>query len=141
MAPSDKTALLIEFFCWYGDELWNADADVLLSLALPVLGKEHFVKKSEIINYFVHRERYAYPVYDLNYKEHSGKVLGYLGRFKNLQLIGRGGRFRYNNIDHAMETGMLAAQSILEGRFFDLDEAGTEKAYFERGFLGRAQTG
>ena len=55
--------------------------------------------------------------------------------FKNLRLIGRNGRFRYNNIDHAMETGILAAKSILETRAYDLDEAGSEQAYFERGYI------
>ncbi|MDD2702639.1 MAG: FAD-dependent oxidoreductase [Candidatus Omnitrophica bacterium] len=133
MAPADKTSLLIEFFCWHGDEVWNAAPEDLLERALPVLEKSGLAGKKEVMRYYVHREKYAYPVYDLHYKRTAETVKNYLGSFKNLRLIGRSGRFRYNNMDHAMETGMLAARSILEDKQYDLEEAGSEQAYFERG--------
>ncbi|MFA5363510.1 MAG: FAD-dependent oxidoreductase [Candidatus Omnitrophota bacterium] len=133
MAPEDKTSLLIEFFCWHGDRTWNSSSEDLLERALPVLEKSGLAGKKEVMRHYVHREKYAYPVYDLHYKRSAEKVKNYLGSFKNLRLIGRSGRFRYNNMDHAMETGMLAARSILEDKQYDLDEAGSEQAYFERG--------
>jgi protoporphyrinogen oxidase len=136
MAPAGKTSLLIEFFCWHGDALWNSSAESLLKRSLPFLEKSGLAGKHEITGHFVHREQYAYPVYDLQYKNRAVKVRDYFAGFKNLRLIGRGGRFRYHNIDHAMETGILAAKSILESKEFDLDEAGREEAYFERGYLG-----
>jgi protoporphyrinogen oxidase len=135
MAPPDKTALLIEFFCWYGDEIWNSSPEDLLARALPFLEKSGLAEKNEVRGHYVHREKYAYPVYDLDYKRRANAVRNYFSRFKNLRLIGRSGRFRYNNIDHAMETGILAVRSILENKYYDLDEAGSEQAYFERGFV------
>jgi protoporphyrinogen oxidase len=137
MAPPDKTSLLIEFFCWYGDEIWNSVPEGLLARALPVLEKSGLVGKNEVMGHYVHREKYAYPVYDLDYKRRAGAVRDYFSRFKNLRLIGRSGRFRYNNIDHAMETGILAVRGILEEKQYDLEDAGSGQAYFERGYVSK----
>jgi hypothetical protein len=39
-------------------------------------------------------------------------IRDYLGDFENLQTIGRNGMHRYNNMDHSMLTGLLAARNI-----------------------------
>lgn len=135
MSPADKTSLLIEFFCWEGDEIWNTSKEQLFELSIEWLEKIRFIKREEVIDIFVHREKYAYPVYDLDYKENLGKVKNYLKRFSNLQLIGRSGSFRYNNLDHALEMGILSARSIIEGKQYNLEEIGAEKEYFERGYV------
>jgi len=57
-----------------------------------------------------------------------------LGTYRNLSLVGRGGTFRYNNSDHAIETGLLAARKAL-GEVVDLDEVNEDSAYLE---VGRA---
>ncbi len=125
MSPEGKTSLLVEFFCWEDDDIWKAGDDELLSASLPWLGRICSVKRSEIIGTLVHRESHAYPVYDLGYKNHLGVVMGYLDRFSNLQLIGRGGRFRYNNQDQAMEMGILSARNVVVGeRKHDVTKAG-----------------
>jgi protoporphyrinogen oxidase len=135
LSPPDKTSLLIEFFCWKDDKIWNADKRELLGLALKWLEKHNFVKKEEILESYVHKEVYAYPVYDLDYKKYLDKVKEYLNQFKNLQLIGRAGSFRYNNQDHALEMGILAARTIIEGKQYDIDQVGAGKDYFERGYI------
>ena len=135
MSPLNKTSLLIEFFCWENDKIWNADKTELFSLSLPVLEKLGFCKKSEVIDYYIHKEKYAYPVYDLAYKVNLQKIKDYLNQFKNLQCIGRAGSFRYNNQDHALEMGILAARSIMENKRYNIEEVGAEQAYFERGNL------
>jgi protoporphyrinogen oxidase len=135
MAPQGKTSLLIEFFCWENDKVWNAVKEELLELSIWWLEKLGFIKREEVIECFVHREKYAYPVYDLNYKEHVGTIKGFLKQFKNLQVIGRAGSFRYNNQDHALEMGIMAARNIIEGQRYDIDKVGTEQEYFERGYL------
>jgi len=135
MAPSDKSSLLIEFFCWEGDEIWSTGKKGLFESSIGWLEKLGFIKRKEVINYFLHKEKYAYPVYDLNYKEHLGKIKDYLGRFKNLQLVGRTGCFRYNNQDHALEMGILGARSIIEGKQYNIEEVGAEQEYFERGYV------
>lgn len=135
MAPHDKTSLLVEFFCWKDDKVWNASKEELLELSIEWLERLGFVRKKEVIDCFIHKEKYAYPVYDLNYKEHLGIIKGYLTQFKNLQIIGRAGSFRYNNQDHALEMGIMAARSVIEGKQYDIEEIGAEQEYFERGYM------
>jgi len=116
MSPDKKTSLLIEFFCWENDKIWDSSKEDLVEISVKWLEKFNFIKKSEVIDSFIHKEKYAYPVYDLDYKENLGKIKNYLNRFDNLQLIGRAGSFRYNNQDHALEMGILAARTIIEGK-------------------------
>jgi len=55
-----------------------------------------------------------------------------LGEFENLQTIGRAGMHRYNNMDHSMLTGILAAENVLGARH-DLWEVNEEEEYLEGG--------
>lgn len=135
MSPQDKTSLLVEYFCWENDSVWNADKRELFGLSVKWLEKLGFIKKNEVIDYYVHKEEFAYPVYELGYKKPLQKVKGYLSQFKNLQCIGRSGSFRYNNQDHALEMGILAARSIIEKKQYNIEDIGTEQEYFERGYL------
>ncbi|MHA1890738.1 MAG: FAD-dependent oxidoreductase, partial [Promethearchaeota archaeon] len=59
----------------------------------------------------------------------------YLNKIDNLYCIGRNGRFYYNNQDHSIETGLLAAQSIIDNKKYDLNNIGMENTYFESGML------
>ena len=49
---------------------------------------------------------------------------------KGATFIGRGGSFRYNNTDHSIETGLLAARNIL-GERHDLDRVNADQEYHE----------
>ncbi|MGD9642443.1 MAG: FAD-dependent oxidoreductase [Elusimicrobiales bacterium] len=133
LAPEGKTSLMIEFFCWFGDEIWHADKEHLVSASLAYLSKIGLLGEKDLIDSFVHREKHAYPVYDLGYKANLGAVKDYFKRFRNLQLIGRAGSFRYNNQDHALEMGILAARNVLEGASYSIDDVGAEQEYFEKG--------
>ena len=53
------------------------------------------------------------------------------GRVRNLQTIGRNGMHRYNNQDHSMVTGMLAARNIALGEQNDLWAVNLERSYQE----------
>lgn len=72
----------------------------------------------------------AYPVYQNDYRESIDTIRGYLDGFENLQTIGRNGTHRYNNMDHSMLSGILAASSIL-GEKRDLWDINTEQEYLE----------
>lgn len=135
LSPPDKTSLWVEHFVFQDDPRWTCSADELYEITMKDLEKLKFVKKSEVIEYHIHREDFVYPIYDLTYEHHSGVIKNYLKKFKNLQLIGRAGRFRYNNQDHSIETGILAARNIIEGGGYDLEKVGAEQEYFEKGYL------
>jgi protoporphyrinogen oxidase len=135
MTPVGKTSLVIEFFCWENDNIWNSTKDELLQLSLPWMERIGFLKKENVTESYTHKEKYAYPVYDLKYEENSGAVKKYLGNIKNLVLTGRGGCFKYNNQDHALEMGILAARSIIENKYYNIEEVGSGDEYFERGYI------
>ena len=69
------------------------------------------------------------------YPKYLELIKNYLDRFSNLSYIGRPGRFRYNNQDHSLEMGILAAKGIIENRKYDFDKVGSEDEYFEKGII------
>jgi len=50
---------------------------------------------------------------------------------KNLSVIGRYGTFKYNNQDHSILMGLLAAENILNGTCHDLWQINTDYEYQE----------
>jgi hypothetical protein len=58
------------------------------------------------------RQPNAYPIYDAGYRERLLTIRQHLCGISNLQTIGRSGLFRYNNMDHSMQAGFLAAKNI-----------------------------
>jgi len=76
------------------------------------------------------RQPNAYPVYDQDYRKHLGVMRTFFGEFANLQTIGRSGMHRYNNMDHSMLTGLLAAENCA-GASHNLWELNEEEEYLE----------
>ncbi len=135
MSPPGKTSLFLEFFCTEGDKIWNMTGEELYEYAIPHLTSIGFTDKSKVRKYYHIKEKDVYPIYDLDYKDYLGKIKNYLDSFENLYYIGRPGRFRYNNQDHSLEMGMLAAKSIIDGVKYDIEEVGSEKTYYEKGVI------
>ncbi|MFE4104669.1 NAD(P)/FAD-dependent oxidoreductase [Almyronema epifaneia] len=132
MVPDpQKTCLGMEYFCSEGDELWEmAEAD-LIKLASREVVELGLVDNLELIkDGTVIRQYKAYPVYDGEYRQHLKVLQDYLSTFENLQTVGRNGMHRYNNQDHSMLTGILAAKNIL-GENHDLWDVNTERSYHE----------
>lgn len=135
MAPAGKTSLFIEFFCFEGDDVWNASAEELFAMTLPHLEQLGFIQRSEVRQYYRLQRKNVYPIYDLQYEQHLGMVKRYLDTFENLYYIGRPGRFQYNNQDHSLEMGIRAARSVIEGRRYNIEDVGSENEYFEKGYV------
>ena len=113
MTPGlDYVCYGMEYFCQRDDEFWKLSNEDLFELAkkeLKILG----INYSEVeLDYKVIKSPYAYPVYDLSYKDRLEQVQNYLDQYKNLHPIGRSGLHRYNNQDHSIKTAMLACDNI-----------------------------
>ncbi|MBA7500821.1 hypothetical protein ES704_03582 [subsurface metagenome] len=107
------TSLGLEYFCTQGDELWNKKDSDLIKLALKELEKINIVKDSQFMDGFVVRVADTYPIYSTGYGKHLDIIKDYLSNFKNLQTVGRGGMFRYNNMDHLILSGICGARNVL----------------------------
>lgn len=130
MAPEGTTSLVCELFCDRGDAFWTAPDEALIELAVKDLESLGFFDRREVIDGFVVRAVRAYPTYTLGYQRHLDVLKRYLRGFDNLQIVGRYGTFRYNNSDHSVETGILAARNLL-GERHDLDRVNSEAEYLE----------
>jgi len=125
-----KTCLGMEYFCSVGDEIWEMSDTELVELATRELVGLGLATTADVEDGVVIRQLKAYPVYDGEYRGHLQVLEGFLKGIENLQTIGRNGMHRYNNQDHSMLTGMLAARNIL-GEKHDLWDVNTERSYYE----------
>ncbi|MDY7013340.1 MAG: NAD(P)/FAD-dependent oxidoreductase [Cyanobacteriota bacterium] len=131
MVPDpDKTCLGMEYFCSEGDAMWTLSDTELIALATRELERLGLAGAATVEDGTVLRQPKAYPVYDRNYRQHLQVIQNFLGGFENLQTTGRNGMHRYNNQDHSMLTGLLAAKNLL-GERHDLWEVNTERSYYE----------
>jgi protoporphyrinogen oxidase len=115
MAPVGKTHLVVEYFCFQGDAVWNASDAELTELTVQHLEKLDFISRDEVLDSCIIREQKAYPLFAVGYQAHYEKIVDYLSNFSNLHIAGRGGMFKYYNMDHAMESGIEVAEDILAG--------------------------
>ena len=132
VADLSKTTLGLEYFCNEGDDFWTmADEDMFL-LAANEVSKIKICDRDKIGDYVIVRVPKAYPVYDMDYPKHLATIRKYLDGFENLQPIGRYGMFKYNNMDHSILTGLLAARNILAGtKVNDIWNVNTDTEYHE----------
>jgi protoporphyrinogen oxidase len=113
MAPEGKTIVVAEYFSFEGDHIWNASDEHLADITVRGLEQLGFVRKSEVSGCDVVRAKQAYPLFEIGYAEQCRLLDNYLGTFKNLYLAGRVGMFKYYNMDHAIESGLRAAESVI----------------------------
>jgi len=125
-----RTSLGMEYFCSVGDAIWSRTDAELLDLAARELQTLGLAPGARVEDGCVIRQEKAYPVYDASYRTHVETIRGYLSRFENLQTIGRNGTHRYNNQDHAMMAGRLAARNVL-GERHDVWSVNGEASHLE----------
>ena len=113
MAPPGRTLLATERFCFRGDATWSASDAELIETTAGYLEKLGFIHRREVQDGMVVRIPAAYPLFEVGYRERSRILCDYLARFDNLQLAGRGGLFRYYNMDQAIASGLAAADALL----------------------------
>jgi protoporphyrinogen oxidase len=139
MVPSPELNCYgMEYFCNEGDEMWSLCDNDLIALASKELCTLSLSAPEDIVDGHVVRQLKAYPVYDERYEERVDLVRTAIAAdYPNLHLVGRNGMHKYNNQDHAMMTGMLAARNVLLGRIVhDLWSVGQDAEYLEAGSAG-----
>jgi protoporphyrinogen oxidase len=136
MVPDPNlTCLGMEYFVFEGDEFWTKSNDELVALARQEIDTLGLARAEDVVDGCVIREPKAYPVYDDEYRTAVEAVKRFLAEeVPNLQCVGRNGMHRYNNQDHSMLTGILAARNIAGLGPFDLWEVNADEHYHEDGF-------
>ncbi len=131
-----ETILALELWCNADEGLWTADDGDLIAVAKQDFAALRLGSRARVIDGHVVRISRCYPVYARGYREHVGVVRRGLERIENLQVIGRFGSFKYNNQDHSILMGLLAAENIVSGARHDLWGVNTDyDNYQERSLI------
>src|SRR5262245_58188035 len=126
-----KTSLGLEYFCTEGDSLWTTPDRELVERGKREIERINLARSADVEDGCVLRVPKAYPIYDSEYREYLATIRRFVDGLENLQTIGRNGLHRYNNQDHAMMTGMLAARNATLGEHNDLWSVNTDQEYHE----------
>jgi protoporphyrinogen oxidase len=125
-----RTCLCFEYFCFRGDDLWDAEDAALIALATRELEMLALAAGANVVDGCVVRVPKAYPVYDAEYRAHLTAIRAAIDPIDNLHTVGRNGMHKYNNQDHSMLTAMLAVWNM-GGASHDIWEVNTDFEYHE----------
>ncbi len=132
MVPDQRyTVLGLEYFCFDSDSMWNTPDPSLVAMGARELAHLGLSDEAKVIDGTVVRQRAAYPVYDADYRRAVTVIRDFIRHeLPNLQLAGRNGMHKYDNQDHAMMTGLMAAWNIMGGSY-DLWRVNSDALYLE----------
>jgi protoporphyrinogen oxidase len=129
----NKVFIGLEYFANEGDELWNMNEKDFIEFAKDELEKIKIIDKKDVLDSCMLKVKKAYPAYFGTYEQFD-LVKDDLKKITNLYCVGRNGQHRYNNMDHSMLTGMVAASIILDEHKYSIDDlwnVNAEKSYHE----------
>jgi protoporphyrinogen oxidase len=124
--PEATSVLALEYWCYDEDALWHAPDAELIARATSEIQATGLIGAAPVLAGDVLRIRRCYPVYARGYKNHLEPVVDYLRGIRGLTPIGRYGAFKYNNQDHSILMGLLAAENLLKGTNHDLWAVNTD---------------
>ena len=132
MVKRGTGCLGVEYFCFPDEEIWRMSDSDAVDLAKGELARIGLIDPDRVVDGVKVRVPKAYPMYDSGYREAVAEIRGYLESFSNLQTCGRNGLHRYNNQDHSMWTGILAAMNLSGGADHDLWSVNERGEYLEQ---------
>ncbi|QDV39645.1 FAD-dependent oxidoreductase [Tautonia plasticadhaerens] len=121
-----SSILALEYWCDDEDPLWAEHEEAQVARAVRELRATGLIGDARILDGDVVRVPRCYPVYRMGYKDHLSAVTSYLSGFSGLTPIGRYGSFKYNNQDHSLLMGILAAENLRSGTRHDLWSINTD---------------
>jgi protoporphyrinogen oxidase len=115
LVPEGKTGIILEISCDENDEIWNMPEEEVLERCLDDMDEIRMPVREKVAEHFSSYLAEAYPIYFIGYAERRDEAYRYLAKFINLTPCGRQGLYRYNNMDHSIKMGFLAARHLTEG--------------------------
>lgn len=122
----DSTIVVLEYWCNDNDPEWADTNENWIELGKKELIQTGLIKNAPITEGYVYKIPKCYPVYSRGYKDKLKPVEEYLTTVNGLSVIGRYGAFKYNNQDHSILMGLLAAENITKGTNHNLWEINTD---------------
>lgn len=129
----EKASIIaMEYWCYDDDDLWKIEDQKLIDLGSKELRATGLIGGAGIAAGHVTKIPASYPVYRRGYKKYLKPVEDYLDTITALTPIGRGGAFKYNNQDHSILMGLLAADNIMNKAANNLWDINTDSEYQEK---------
>jgi protoporphyrinogen oxidase len=130
------TIVALEYWCNQGDAIWTESDERLVAVAKRELVAASLAP-AELIGEQGHVIRIpkSYPVYRKGYRRHLEPIKEYLGGMDSLLVIGRYGAFKYNNQDHSILMGLMAAENVLGTGCHDLWSVNCDYDAYQEGCL------
>ena len=133
LGDSKTSILAVERWCDADDPPWTASDAQLISKCQNELREIGLLQQQTVLEGYVLRINRSYPIYRKGYQKHLDCIANYLKQFPAITPIGRNGAFKYNNQDHSILMGLLAADNLLHDAGHDLWEVNSDtQAYHER---------
>ena len=111
--PPGKRSLCVEVTCGVKNGVYD-EPEVHLDRVIEDRQKEKLLTTGgEVIGTKIERVPWAYPIYDLGYREKLGAFEQQVADVDNLLMAGRLGKFWYNNMDHCIEAAFPIRDQIL----------------------------
>ncbi len=122
-----KTSILsLEYWCNTDEPMWEESDEKLIERAKTEMRATGLIGETPIFDGHVVRVPRCYPVYATGYKKPLTVLSDYVQEFSGLTPIGRYGSFKYNNQDHSILMGLLAADNLLQKQENDLWSINTD---------------
>ena len=126
-----NSILCLEYWCYDNDTIWESAEEALIEIAKKDIYKSGLIKENSVLEGKVIRIPKCYPVYRSGYKKHLKPIENFLSKQKGISVIGRYGAFKYNNQDHSILMGILAAENITTNSKHNLWDLNTDYEYQE----------
>ncbi len=107
-SPEGKSCIVSEITFNKGDKTSDMSDKDIIDHVTSTLDEKKIIKKEDVIYSKVLRFRYAYVVYDLDYKDNIEKIRTYI-KEKDIELCGRFGEFEYLNMDACFDRAQKMA--------------------------------
>ena len=113
----EKTALVIEIPCTFGDEIWNLEDEIIAERCMDDLRKLKILspRPAGDSEYFSRKIKNLYPIYELGWREKLEVALRRFNSIKNLYPLGRSALFLHCNVDHCMMMALKLARFLSAG--------------------------
>ncbi|MDI6642397.1 MAG: hypothetical protein QME68_08845, partial [Elusimicrobiota bacterium] len=115
-SPENKTGLLCEIPCDFGDHIWNTVENDICEDVTDKLINLGFFNRNNVEDKFIVKVKYAYPVYILGYEKIISEIIQYLTKIENLLTGGRFGMYKYIDMDVSTLSGFKMAEHIIAGK-------------------------
>ena len=124
MAPPGTHGLCVEVTCRQNDARWTNPESLVQPVIADLVRTSTIDRAQDVSAVHIERMPQTYPIYSLDYFGELTRNLRALARYRNLLMVGRSGRFWYNNMDHSIGQGLTMADKILRGDTFAQMDSG-----------------